>query len=82
MIDVKDKNIVVLGAARSGLAVAKLLATKKANVFVSDKAGKSTKEVEMQILDDQRIDHEFGQHSARIFESDFVVLSPGIPSHS
>jgi UDP-N-acetylmuramoylalanine--D-glutamate ligase len=82
MINVKDKNIVVLGAARSGLAVAKLLQIKDANVFVSDQAEKSKKKEEMQILEDQQIDYEFGQHSPKIFESDFVVLSPGIPKHS
>jgi len=82
MFDVKEKNITVLGAARSGLAVAKLLHIKQANVFVSDQAGKSTKQVEMRILENQQIDYEFGQHSARILNSDFVVLSPGIPSHS
>ena len=82
MIDVKDKNIVVLGAARSGLAVAKLLQIKQANVFVSEQAEESTKQVEMRILEDQQIDYEFGQHSKRIFDSDFAVLSPGIPSHS
>jgi len=82
MINVKDKNIVVLGAARSGLAVAKLLHQKQANVFVSDQAEATTKQVEMQILEDQQIDYEFGQHSKRILDSDFIVLSPGIPRHS
>lgn len=82
MIDVKNKNIVVLGAARSGLAVAKLLQTKQANVFVSDQAEEENKQEEMRILQNQNIDYEFGHHSERIFDSDMVVLSPGIPSHS
>jgi UDP-N-acetylmuramoylalanine--D-glutamate ligase len=82
MIDVKDKKIVVLGAARSGLAVAKLLQKKQAKVFVSDKAEESKKQVERQILQDQQIDYEFGKHSNKIFDAEFAVLSPGISSHS
>ena len=33
---VKGKNITVVGAARSGLAVAQLLSKQGANVFVTD----------------------------------------------
>jgi UDP-N-acetylmuramoylalanine--D-glutamate ligase len=82
MINLKNKKVVVLGAARSGLAVAKLLHSKQANVFVSDQADESTKQAEMQILEAQQIDYEFGQHSGKILESDIAVLSPGIPRHS
>ena len=82
MIDVKDKTIVVLGAARSGLAAAILLQKKQANVFVSDNAEENQKKTEMQILQDQQINYEFGQHSNKVFDADFVVLSPGIPSQS
>ena len=58
MIDVKDKTIVVLGAARSGLAAAILLQKKQANVFVSDNAEEDQKKTEMQILQDQQINYE------------------------
>ena len=81
MIDVKDKKIVVLGAARSGLAAAKLLKNKQANVFVSDQAEEGKKQVEMRVLQDQKIDYEFGKHSSKVFDVDFAVLSPGISIH-
>ena len=47
----------VLGAARSGLAVAKLLHEKQAKVFVSDQAEISKKRKEMQFLEDHQIDY-------------------------
>jgi UDP-N-acetylmuramoylalanine--D-glutamate ligase len=82
MKDVKNKSVTVLGAARSGIAAAKLLKQKHAKVFVSDLASKDKKEPEMQILEEAKIDFEFGQHSSIVFDADFVVLSPGIPSYS
>ena len=80
MIDIKDKKIVILGAARSGLAAAKLLHKKQAVVFVSDHADQSEKQEAIKILRDQQISYEFGQHSDKVFEADLVVLSPGISS--
>jgi len=47
MIDVKNKSIVILGAARSGLAAAKLLKQKGARLFVSDYAPAKQKETEI-----------------------------------
>jgi UDP-N-acetylmuramoylalanine--D-glutamate ligase len=82
MIEVKDKKIVVLGAARSGLAAAKLLQKKQANVFVSDSVAENQKKNEKQMLKDEKIDYEFGQHSNKVFDADMVVLSPGIPIQS
>ncbi len=38
MTDVQDKHIVVIGAARSGLAAASLLKQKGGRVFVTDNA--------------------------------------------
>jgi len=80
--DVKDKSVTILGAARSGIAAAKLLQKKMANVFVSDSAEENKKRDEMQILQNHKINNEFGQHSKKVFDADFVVLSPGIPSQS
>jgi UDP-N-acetylmuramoylalanine--D-glutamate ligase len=79
MIDVKNKNVTILGAARSGIAAANLLSKQNARVFVSDNANAEKKAEEQNILKGLGIPFEFGQHSDRIFNSDFVVLSPGIP---
>jgi len=79
MKEVKNKNITILGAARSGIAAAELLSKLGANVFVSDSANKVNKSEEIDVLEGLGIPFEFGQHSEKIFESDLVVLSPGIP---
>ena len=81
-MDVTNKHIVVLGAARSGLAVARLLKHNGARVFVSDLAEAGTKSNEIIFLQKEAIAFEFGVHSDKILEADFIVLSPGIPPTS
>jgi UDP-N-acetylmuramoylalanine--D-glutamate ligase len=72
--DVKNKKVTVLGAARSGIAAAVLLKNSGAEVFVSDYAKKDI----IPALHENDIDYESGMHSERVFDADFVVLSPGI----
>ena len=79
MKEVQGKKVTVLGAARSGLAAARLLKEKGARVFVSDSAEAHRKEQAREFLEKEGIDFEFGGHSGRVFEADFCVLSPGIP---
>ena len=77
--EVAGKRITVVGAARSGIAASKLLNESGADVFLTefkdDEAGiaSSLKEV--------GVDAEFGGHSPRALEADFVVVSPGVPSN-
>jgi UDP-N-acetylmuramoylalanine--D-glutamate ligase len=79
---VKNKRIVILGAARSGMAAASLLQQLGATPFVSDIASHEQKTKELKILQGLGIPFEFGEHSQKIFEADFVILSPGIPLNS
>ncbi len=76
---VENKKITVLGAARSGIAAARLLKNFGADVFVSDLAKERDKAAQADELKQAAIPFEFGRHSDRVFEADFVVLSPGIP---
>jgi UDP-N-acetylmuramoylalanine--D-glutamate ligase len=78
MININKSRIIVLGAARSGLAVAKLLSEKGATVFVSDIAAADEKKDSIEFLKGLGVLFEFGEHSEKIFQADFVVLSPGI----
>ena len=82
MQNVKDKKITILGAARSGVAAAQLLKDVGAIPFVSDMANQETKLEAARSLQDSGINFEFGQHSQAIFNTEFVVLSPGIPVRS
>ena len=69
----------VVGAARSGLAVARLLSEEGAKVFVSDVRSAKELSKEAEILESLRIDYEFGGHTERVLDADVIVLSPGVP---
>jgi UDP-N-acetylmuramoylalanine--D-glutamate ligase len=79
MEEVHNKKVVILGAARSGMAAASLLRELGSHVFVSDIAMTEKKQQEIKILEGLGIPFEFGQHSEKIYDTDFIVLSPGIP---
>jgi UDP-N-acetylmuramoylalanine--D-glutamate ligase len=79
-MDLKGKNIVVVGLARSGMAVARFLRAKGARVTITDQAAESSLSpyvAEARHLD---IDLELGGHRAATFENaDLIVISPGVP---
>jgi UDP-N-acetylmuramoylalanine--D-glutamate ligase len=71
-----------LGAGRSGISAAILMARHEANVLVSD-SNKDREDGDLiKIFDEHGINWEFGRHSPSVLESDFVILSPGIPTTS
>ncbi len=75
------KKIGIVGAARSGIAAAKLALRKGLRPFVSD-AGDPAKLAEAaNELRKAGIEFEFGKHE-KIFDSDLIVLSPGVPLDS
>ncbi len=78
---IKSARGSVLGAARSGMAVARLLKAQGASVFVSDKKPREEAAQQMQLLDGIGVEYEFGSHSDRLFDADFMVVSPGVPSN-
>jgi len=81
VVTVRNKKFSVIGAARSGIAVARLLQAHNARVFVSDsKPLKTMKEAATQ-LDELSIPYEFGKHTGKVQECDALVLSPGVPSN-
>jgi UDP-N-acetylmuramoylalanine--D-glutamate ligase len=77
-MDIRGKRITVFGAARSGLAVARLLMDHGALVFLSEKASRDERADAARILDEASIPSEFGGHTSRVFEADWWVVSPGI----
>ncbi len=74
---VKGQRVVVVGAARSGIAAAELLASRGARVTLTD--------IKLDVPDGKRlaglgIGLELGAHDTRTFESaDLIVVSPGVP---
>lgn len=77
-MNVAHKNITVIGAARSGLSVARLLARHDANVFLTDRSADTQGLTKS--LAGMGIASEFGGHSERALAADWVVISPGVPT--
>ena len=72
-------NVVVMGAARSGVAAAKLLVSRGANVTVSDQLPAVEHADELRAND---IELELGGHRTETLQAaDLVVLSPGVSPH-
>jgi UDP-N-acetylmuramoylalanine--D-glutamate ligase len=74
----KGARAVVLGLGKSGLQAANLLARKGFRVLVSDVGSKSKLAAAAKELD-PRVETEFGEHTGRVLDADFVVKSPGMP---
>lgn len=71
----------MIGAGRTGVATAATVKSLGGIPFVSDsdetmsaRAGRKLSEL--------KVEAEFGRHSDRIFESDLLIVSPGVPSRS
>ena len=76
-LEVRGKRVTVVGAARSGLAAAKLLASRGARVTLSESR---TDVADVGPLRDAGVTLELGGHKTETFTSaDLVVLSPGVP---
>jgi UDP-N-acetylmuramoylalanine--D-glutamate ligase len=78
--DVKGKRFSIIGGARSGIAVAKLLKSREAQVFLSDKSPTEKMQQAIEELRATGIQSEFGGNTGRVLDAEVVVLSPGVPS--
>jgi UDP-N-acetylmuramoylalanine--D-glutamate ligase len=75
--DVQNRRVTVVGAARSGIAAAELLAHRGARVTLSEA---QTEAPGTEALLELGVDLELGGHLTETFAaSDLVVLSPGVP---
>jgi UDP-N-acetylmuramoylalanine--D-glutamate ligase len=74
---VQGQHVVVVGAARSGIAAAELLVERGARVTLSERRDDIA---EATALAERGVDVELGGHRIDTFErADLVVLSPGVP---
>ncbi len=74
----RGKNVTVVGAARSGMAAARLLRAHGVRVFVTDSG--PIEPTFRDALQAEGIAFESGGHSDRAARADFLTLSPGVPS--
>lgn len=80
--ELQGKSISVIGAARSGIAVAKLLQSRGARVFVSDRESQEKLQTQLDLLESTGIAFEAGEHSDRAYRCSLMVISPGVPGNA
>lgn len=78
--DVSGKKITVIGAARSGVAAARLLQAKGAEVYVSDSSPAEHLQSAISDLQSLGVGWEAGGHTERVYDCSLMVISPGVPS--
>ena len=79
-IDISGKRVCVLGARRSGIAIARLLAENGAQVLLSDSGRVTFSDIQIEAFKELQIKTETGKHSNSVLQSELVVISPGIPA--
>lgn len=75
----KGRNIGIIGMARSGMAAARLVHRVGGVPFVSDIKPADQLTTSISDLKTLGVDFEAGGHTKRLLDSEFVILSPGIP---
>ena len=80
MLDLKDKKVTILGAQRTGMALARLLVRLKARAKISEQGPEEKLNEEFKAWASQHpVAFEFNGHTQKFIEdSDVVVLSPGV----
>jgi UDP-N-acetylmuramoylalanine--D-glutamate ligase len=79
-MELKNKKILVVGLARTGVAVARLLTERGALVTVTDMKDEAQLAPQLEQLAGLAITYELGRHDEQSFlMSDLIVVSPGVP---
>ena len=80
--ELKDKKILVVGLAKTGVALARFLVKYGVQVTISDHKSEAELTYYLEQVEDLSLQLELEGHSPKSFlNKDYVVLSPGIPSH-
>ncbi|HEU4615515.1 MAG TPA: UDP-N-acetylmuramoyl-L-alanine--D-glutamate ligase [Kofleriaceae bacterium] len=80
-MNLERKQVVVVGLALTGVAVAKFCARRGARVIVTDGAPAAKLADRMRLLDGVPVTWQLGGHDEATFtSSDLVVMSPGVPT--
>ncbi len=80
-IDLRNKKVSVIGAGRSGMAAAEEVKSLGGIPFVSDSDVAVQNNVNRR-LTGLNIESEFGGHSNKVFDSELIVVSPGVAADS
>ena len=81
--DLKDKRVLVVGLARSGVSMVNFLIENGAQVTVSDHKSKAELTPALEQIDNlPNLQFDLGGHTPKVFlQQDLIVLSPGVPQN-
>jgi UDP-N-acetylmuramoylalanine--D-glutamate ligase len=79
-MDLANKNILIVGLGKSGVAVARFLKSRGASVIATDVADEQELGSTIPLLQEMDVRLEVGSHPGGIFETaDLIIVSPGVP---
>ncbi len=79
----KEKRVLIVGLARSGVAAANLLFDLGVDVYVTDNQDNALTRSNAKLLKSDKIRLELGSHSeANIRNAELLVVSPGVPNNA
>jgi UDP-N-acetylmuramoylalanine--D-glutamate ligase len=81
-MNIKEHKISILGAVRSGVSAAKLALAKGAIPFISDNSATEEVLANTKVLEDLGVLSEVGGHTSKVFDCNYIITSPGVPSNS
>ncbi|MBD3169163.1 MAG: UDP-N-acetylmuramoyl-L-alanine--D-glutamate ligase [candidate division Zixibacteria bacterium] len=76
---VTGKKVSIIGMARSGVALAELLAKNDSSVLVSEMKSGDEPEAKRADLEKFGVKCELGGHTQKVLDADFIAISPGVP---
>ncbi|MGE0528762.1 MAG: UDP-N-acetylmuramoyl-L-alanine--D-glutamate ligase [Bdellovibrionales bacterium] len=80
--DLKDKRILIVGLAKTGVTLARFLVHHGAAVTISDHKSKAELSSHLEKLEGLPVTMELGGHTPKTFlNQDLIILSPGVPPH-
>lgn len=79
LAELKDKKIMVIGLAKSGVSLVRFLVAQGAKVTVSDHKSKAELSNALEQIEDLQLEYDLGGHTPKKFiEQDLIILSPGV----
>jgi len=79
-MELKDKRVLVVGLARTGVALCRFLGKQGARIRLSEAKPAEALGRYLQAIEDLPVEKELGGHQAEFFrQSDLIVVSPGVP---
>ncbi|KHS55916.1 MULTISPECIES: UDP-N-acetylmuramoyl-L-alanine--D-glutamate ligase [Terrisporobacter] len=79
-MNLKNKNILLVGLAKTGVSTIKLLNKLEANIIVNDiKDEEKLKDILLELKDIKNAEYILGYHPENVDHIDLAVVSPGVP---